>query len=158
MNIFYLDNDPMVCAQMHNDKHCVKMILETAQLLSSSHHLLNDTPPEGIYKMTHKNHPSAIWARHNRSNYMWLYLLFVELCAEYTFRYGKTHKTEAMKHILCQAPQNIPEGEFTEPTPAMPDECKVPGNSLASYRSYYIMNKGHLATWKKRNKPEWYNA
>ena len=28
MNIFYLDNDPELCAQYHTNKHIVKMILE----------------------------------------------------------------------------------------------------------------------------------
>jgi hypothetical protein len=63
-----------------------------------------------------------------------------------------------MIDTLANIPVNTPDIEFTEPTPAMPDECKVPGNSIASYRSYYIMNKGHLASWKKRNTPEWYTT
>jgi hypothetical protein len=55
-------------------------------------------------------------------------------------------------------PSNIEIGPFTAPTPAMPDDVKVPGNSLASYRKYYINNKSHLANWKKRQVPEWFNA
>ena len=143
---------------MHNDKHCVKMILESAQLLSTAHHLLNDNPPEGLYKMTHKNHPSAIWARQSKNNYTWLFALFCELMNEYTYRYGKTHKCDSMRQILSVIPNQITSEVWSEPPQAMPDECKVPGNSVAAYRSYYIMNKAHLATWKIRNKPEWYNA
>lgn len=158
MNIFYLHPDPKICAQMHNDKHCVKMILESAQLLSTAHHLMNSKPPEGIYKMTHKNHPSAIWARQSKNNYAWLFALFCDLMEEYTFRYGKTHKCDAMRSILGNTPDGITSEKWSEPPQAMPDECKVPGNSVAAYRSYYIMNKAHLATWKIRNKPEWYNA
>ena len=91
MNIFYLDKNPKLCAQYHVDRHVVKMILETAQLLSTAHWL---TGGEGPYRATHKNHPSAIWARSNKSNYNWLCKLGLELCEEYTYRYGKIHKTQ----------------------------------------------------------------
>lgn len=57
MNIFYLSRDPVLCAEMHCDKHVVKMILETAQLLSTAHWELGSTAP---YKPTHKNHPLAL--------------------------------------------------------------------------------------------------
>ena len=52
MNIFYLHHDPKLCAQYHVDKHVVKMILETAQLLSTAHWLSGG---EGPYRATHKN-------------------------------------------------------------------------------------------------------
>ena len=183
MNIFYLHKDPKVCAEMHNDKHTIKMILEYAQLLSTAHRLLDGTPhltksktgrnvvryilPESrentLYSATHINHPSAIWARKNVSNYNYLYSLFICLCKEYEYRYGKTHLcyTKLAKQ-LSVPPHNIPKGEFTEPTPAMPDDVKVAGNSVESYRNYYINNKQHLATWNgklnSRPIPEWFHA
>ena len=36
----------------------------------------------------------------------------------------------------------------TEPKPAMPEHCKVPGDAVASYRKYYILEKRRFATWK----------
>ena len=75
MNIFYLHDDPEVCAKSHCDKHVVKMILEYSQLLSTAHHELDGEPSIECYKSTHKNHPSALWARTNRSNYNWLWSL-----------------------------------------------------------------------------------
>ena len=87
MNIFYLDKDPKKCAEMHCDKHVVKMILEYAQLLSTAHRVLDGNEwadHVGLYKATHKNHPSAIWARESAGNYFWLNKLFQELCKEYT--------------------------------------------------------------------------
>ena len=177
MNIFYLDNDPTTCAQMHNDKHVVKMILEYAQLLSTAHRVLDGTLTDGfsasgrkkkiyvladsrdaiIYSATHLNHPSAVWVRHSYENYEWLYQLFLAVLKEYTYRYGKLHACEKLVEVLCTVPTNIPKGVgFTEPTPAMPDEVKIVGSSLASYKNYYINNKAHLASWKKRNIPEWY--
>ena len=96
---------------------------------------------------------------------MWLSHLLVELCHEYTYRYGKVHKCESIGLVKCllnNVPENIPNGPFTEPTPAMPDDVKVPGDSIASYRNYYIQNKTHLASWSgkinSRPIPEWYNA
>jgi hypothetical protein len=150
MNIFYLNKEPKLCAQYHVDKHVVKMILETAQLLSTTHWVLGG---EGPYKQTHKNHPSAIWARSNKSNYTWLCELGMELCKEYTHRYGKTHKTQ--KHIewLSTNIPNIPDGEFTQPTLAMPEQYKS-DDHVQAYRLYYIKDKSHLHSWKKREIPE----
>ena len=180
MNIFYLDHDATTCAEMHNNKHVVKMILEYAQLLSTAHRVLDgeehiylrngrkkrvwdllDKREHILYSATHINHPSAIWVRKTHQNYMWLAQLLGELCYEYTHRYEKTHKVERdglMNVLQTNLPRNIPIGAFTAPTPAMPDEVKIPGDSLASYRNYYINNKTHLANWKKRQVPEWFNA
>ena len=157
MNIFYLDKDINKSAQYHNDKHCVKMILEYAQLLCTAHRIL-DGPNvyEHLYKSTHKNHPSAKWVRESKANYEYLYKLFNALCNEYTYRYGKTHLTYKKLHnVLATPPQNIPDKEFTEPTPAMPDDVKNV-DSLIAYRDYYKKYKTHLATWTKRETPSWY--
>lgn len=178
MNIFYLDPDPEACAKMHNDKHCVKMILEYSQLLSTAHRVLDgkesvvksdsgrnvkrwileDDRDSNLYSATHINHPSAIWARATDSNYQWLWSLLVELCAEYTHRYEKVHKCESsgLVYHLSESPKNIIAGEFTEPTPAMPDDIKIAGDSIESYRNYYVRNKSHLAKWKNRDVPLWY--
>ena len=183
MNIFYLDNNPVKCAEMHVDKHCIKMILEYAQLLSTAHRVLDGVLTIGLsesgrkrqlyvlqndldkilYSATHVNHPSAVWCRHSAANYMWLAELLEECCKEYTYRYGKIHKVESsglMQSLKNNFPKNISDKPFTEPTPAMPDECKVPGDSLQSYRNYYVMNKSHLWSWKgkinKRETPFWF--
>jgi len=166
---------------MHNDKHVVKMILEYAQLLSTAHRVLDGVELSGLsasgrkkkfwtladsrdytlYKATHIHHPSAVWVRQSAENYLWLANMLVALCEEYTYRYGKTHKVERdglCNVLLKNIPHNIRNSGFTQPTPAMPDEVKIPGDSLASYRNYYINNKTHLANWKKRKVPEWFNA
>jgi hypothetical protein len=176
MNIFYLDNHPRSCAEMHNDKHCVKMIIEYAQLMSTAHRILDgveytdltangrkikrwrlpDDREQSLMKASHINHPSAVWARDSDINYIWLYNMWRWLLAEYTHRYDKVHACARLETVLSKTPSNIKIGFFTEPTPAMPDEYKVPDNSIASYRSYYINSKSHLAKWKKRQIPEWY--
>lgn len=175
---------------MHNDRHCVKMILEYSQLLSTAHRILdgkveietrqvsdtfptkrrkvkrwnlNDFRDNILYSATHINHPSAIWARSSVSNYMWLSQLLVELCKEYTFRYGKIHKCESIglvNVLLNNIPNNIPKTEFTEPTPAMGSAYIIENDSLASYRNYYVRGKRHLASWKGkvngRSIPTWF--
>ena len=167
---------------MHNDKHCVKMILEYAQLLSTAHrfidgtqsirlsktgrkqtaYVLSDDRESILYSATHINHPSAVWVRQSIPNYIWLAELLEMLCNEYTYRYGKIHKVESsglMQTLKNSFPKNISSGKWSEPTPAMPDECKVSDNSIASYRKYYIMNKRHLWSWKgkinSREIPKW---
>ena len=157
MNIFYLDKDINKAAEYHNDKHCVKMILEYAQLLCTAHRELDgDNANENLYKSTHKNHPSAKWVRESKANYEYLYRLFNALCNEYTHRYGKTHLTyQKLHNVLATPPHNIPDKEFTEPTPAMPDDVKN-NDSLKAYRDYYKKYKSHLAVWTKRDTPEWY--
>lgn len=179
MNIFYLHNLPNECAKLHTDKHVVKMILEYAQLLSTAHRYLDGTLCVGLsetgrkqtryvlpddresklYVATHINHPSAIWTRKSPENYLWLANMLVALCEEYTYRYGKTHKVE--RDGLCYAllkniPKNIGNEGWSEPTPAMPEQYKVPGNSIQAYINYYVGAKRHLANWKKRTIPSWY--
>ncbi len=181
MNIFYLDHNPRKCAEYHMDRHAIKMILEYCQLLSTAHRIIDGQPyidassgrrikrwkiterlvDDVLYKATHVNHPSAVWVRESKANYMWLAALLVELCREYTHRYGKIHKCQSdglVTWLATSAPENIPDKPFTQPTPAMPDDCKVRNDSEASYRKYYILKKAHLAKWSKRSSPIWYST
>ena len=154
MNIFYLDNDLEKSARYHVDRHVVKMLLEYAQLLSTTHWV---TGSEGWYKKTHVNHPSAVWARQSRENYLWLCCLGLEVAKEYEYRYGRKHKSS---YVIEWAKDNVPDLPslgWTQPTPAMPDEYKVPGDSLQSYRNYYKLGKSHLHSWKFREVPQWLN-
>jgi hypothetical protein len=183
MNIFYLHRNARICAEMHNDKHCIKMILEYAQLLSTAHRVIDGTatdclsrsgrkqtryilPDERehvLYSATHINHPSAIWVRQSKQNYVWLHALLAALCKEYTFRYGKVHKCERdyLVEYLTEPPINIPNKPFTEPTPAMDKMYIIKNDSLNSYRNYYRQGKKHLANWSgkynSRSVPDWYS-
>lgn len=160
MNIFFLSRDPEECAHFHNNKHVVKMILETAQLLSTAHHVLDEKQTvQPIYKPTHKNHPSAIWTRQSRDHYIWLWKLLHSLCLEYTYRYKKEHKVArcGLLHLLQNPPSNIPNvGWLSDPTPAMPDEYKDTQSVIQSYRNYYKGAKSSFAFWKNRNTPSWF--
>jgi len=155
MNIFFLDWDVKKCSQYHCDKHVVKMILETAQLLCSAHHITNQVTDQIPYKLSHKNHPCAIWVRESLSNYLYLCELGLELSKEYTYRYGKRHKSQDVIEWCLTNRVNIPDKGFTEPPKAMPDEFKVK-DVVQSYRNYYMGPKSKFAVWKNRNVPEWY--
>jgi murein L,D-transpeptidase YafK len=151
MNIFYLSKDPLKCAELHCNKHCVKMIIEYAQLLSTAHRVLDNNVD--VYKIAYLNHPSTIWTRKNKANYKWLSMLWVYLCNEYTYRYDKTHLTEKkLKHHLNKTPLNIPEGEFFDPPQCMPEDVKSP-STIKAYQDYYKKYKQYFAKWKKRPTP-----
>jgi hypothetical protein len=153
MNIFFLHWNTRICAMMHVDKHVIKMILETCQLLCTTHHVTESkyTPP---YKMTHKNHPCTKWVRESVGNYKYLVKLGKELCKEYTYRYGKIHKCQAYIKEMGKNIPPIPDNGFTPPAQAMPDEYKSK-NAVESYRAYYYFEKMDLHTWKKRKVPWW---
>lgn len=178
MNIFYLDNDPIKCAEMHLDKHVVKMILEYAQLLSTAHRLLDGTEYEGksisgrkamrwkledsrednLYMASHMKHPSGIWCRETSGNYIWLYSLWRDLMKEYTFRYGKHHVAERLIPFLDNLPTNIKTGDMTAMPQCMPDSYKVSANSIQAYHNYYINDKQPFAVWTNRPIPKWYSS
>ena len=167
MNIFFLDEDPMLAAKYHCDRHCVKMVLETAQILSTVSRQLNLFPDftMSLYKETHKNHPCTKWARESRENFIWLVNLGFFLCQEYYERYGKAkEKSHACQNIIYGMIGRISEnyllGKFSkiERTPfalAMPNECKISSNAVDCYRTYYMTNKRHLAKWKTQV-PYWW--
>ena len=161
MNIFFLDYDTQKCAQYHCDKHVVKMILETAQLLCGVHHMIDQSSTthrlstdQVPYKLSHKNHPCAIWSRESLSNYLYLCDLGLELCKEYTFRYEKTHKSQQVIEWCLDNKPNIIDINFTTPPKAMPEEYKV-GDVIESYRNYYRGAKREFCKWKNGHVPSW---
>tara|TARA_R110000868_G_scaffold100435_1_gene276193 strand:- start:979 stop:1452 length:474 start_codon:yes stop_codon:yes gene_type:complete len=145
LNIFYLHKDPFKAAEYQYNKHVVKMILESAQILCTAHHYYGngDNVP---YKKTHLNHPSTVWARENSRNYYWLYNHMLALGQEYTKRYGKTHLTITK---CCETLQNVPVGmplggPITQPPQCMPDEYKDEC-SVKAYWNYYLGDKHSVA-------------
>ena len=152
MNIFAIDKSPQQSALWHVDKHVVKQILESAQLLCSVYHMNGIEAP---YKLSHKNHPCSIWVRTSKQNFQWLLGLAYGLSREYTSRYGKTHKSLDVIR-WCEDNKNRLEFPMNVLTPfvlAMPDEYKVE-DPIQSYRNYYKFGKSHLHQWKQ-NKPDW---
>jgi len=154
MNIFYLDHNPRLAAEYHCDKHVVKMITETCQLLSTAHHEFKSSN-EILMKPTHKNHPSAIWVRESANNYMWARDLLKYLIEEYDIRYGKKDKfLRAREIITLDPPVNLLYKGMTEIKLAMPDDCKK-DCPVESYRTYYLLHKKTFAKWKNKI-PHWW--
>lgn len=153
MNIFILSKDPKKAAQLQVNKHVVKMVTETAQILSTCHRVLESPYAESVYRKTHTNHPCCIWTRQSRQNYEWLYNHFLALLDEYTFRYQKTHACTKLVEILKNNPVKNNSG-LTPFALAMPDQYKV-ACPVQSYKNYYINEKYHIFAWKNRKTPDW---
>ena len=174
MNIFVTDPDPVISAQTLCDKHVVKMVLESAQMLSTAWREPNDlrssefsskyADEHELYKTAHPNHPCSIWVRQARENYKWLYRHFVALCDEYTHRYGKSHASARLKGPLMGRPfrPSALLDAIEEPygfVLAMPDEYKSE-DIFSSYQNYLMNEKQHFAKWEKdpSRKPTWWKT
>jgi hypothetical protein len=167
MNIFFLHKHPRRCARWHCDKHVVKMIVETCQLLYTCHWMV-DTPdfhtaPFRIgtdvrgYKKTHWNHPCSKWVRQSLEHYLWLAQLGRELLREYKHRFASTNKIHACTpHIewLSQHPPALTSKGWTPPPMAMPDEYKTNDVSSA-YKKYYLGEKREILHYTRRHVPHW---
>lgn len=182
MNRFVLHEDPVAAAQMHCDKHVVKMILEEAQMLSTAHRLIDSFVghtyvPEGktrhrteyyfdpgddreslLYRVTHANHPCSAWARVGGENYDWAWRLLSALCDEYTYRYGRVHRVResGLERALRARPRRMAERALTAHPTCMPDEYKT-SDVVESYRNFYRVSKSRFAVWARgRAAPDWY--
>ena len=153
MNIFVLSTNPQQAAEFHCDKHVVKMILETAQLLYCAHWITDPSVlDESAYRKTHPNHPCAIWVRESTANYQWLCDLGLWLCHEYTYRYGKVHKTQCHLEWLAVNTPALPEIGATKFKMAMPDHYKS-DDPVVAYQNYYIGDKQRMLNFTKRPPP-----
>lgn len=140
------------------DKHVIKMILETAQLLSTAQHVIGygqSVDPTKLYRKTHVNHPSAIWVRSSLGNYQWAFEHYKALMAEYSWRYGKVHASQRLCDALGDIPATLA-GDFTEPPKCMPDEYKKVLDTVEAYRLYYVKDKARFCKWTNRQTPQWF--
>ena len=158
MNIFYLDRDIQKCAQAHCDKHVNKMILEGAQLLSSAHHLTNPEAADipNMYRLTHKNHPDAIWVRASINHYLYLMDLMDSLNEECQYRYEHKRDHVSIGKVHSWGYPILPDVPFTEPPKCVHDDWKQMPDVVDAYRAYYKRDKRDIAAWTKRSPPEWF--
>lgn len=154
MNIFVISDDPVECAQALDDLRLNKMIIETAQLLSTALHVCGYTGSL-IYKKTHINHPCSIWTRQASANYDWLYDYFLALLAERYFRCTKGHRSADIANELNVERHRIPSGELTPFA-----NCSLHKN-LPIFDAYKQTMRDKWATdkrpakWTRRGKPSW---
>lgn len=157
MNLFYLDANPKIAAEYHCDKHVCKMIVETAQMLSTAHHLCGHAS-DSIYKPAYPNHPMTVWVRTNSANYTYAYMLFCSLLSEYHTRYGKTHKSSKLVSELSMVPSRVPNSFYQSPLPlCMPDQYKIEGSPIKSYQNYYVAEKSRFARYTRRTVPYFFS-
>lgn len=153
MNLFVLDNDFVTNAVYHVDSHVIKIPLEACQCLCNARLLHGLSAP---YKLAQPNNPICKWVRTSLDNYIWTCYYGLSLCEEYSYRYGKIHLCEyILRNCLDNIPK-LPKG-LTPHYLAMPEQYRSQ-NSVSSYRNYYVGEKGHLAKWKSRKIPSWWNA
>ena len=153
MNIFILDKDVRKCARYHCDKHVVKMILESAQILCTVSNLSGMRTP---YRSTHTKHPCVKWAMGSIQNWRWLKKLATELNKEFKYRFDHKKDHNSYKVIKKLKEPPLPNVGLSEFAQAMPDVYKVKKNAVQAYRNYYIGMKRLIATWKRRRMPKWY--
>ena len=185
MNIFVLNQDPVLAAKDYCDKHVIKQILEVGQMLSAAHWigwqamlklesglkrkehmaLLSskiDPRLRPLWKLTHAHHPCTQWAQRTWGNYMWLSRHGLALCDEYTRRYGRVHKAHEYHRWLNRHIPPTFETSIDNPvgiTPfavCMPDDVKITDDPVGSYQNYYIVHKAPMARWAHSEKPIWF--
>tara|TARA_B110000208_G_scaffold111266_1_gene137363 strand:+ start:193 stop:891 length:699 start_codon:yes stop_codon:yes gene_type:complete len=190
MNLFVLSQLVKDAAKMHCDKHCVKMILEATQMLYTSwlygrndaidwDMTITTDPP---YKSAYVNHPVTIWVRSFPNHYNWAVCLGLELCKEYTMRYGKTHK--CYNHLKRLAKMGFPPKMLDSIVPPIekratincPIGCEYFDCAIAdvyfrtcasytdgkldcveTYRNYYNAKSIDMR-WKTSESPTWYDS
>ena len=147
MNIFFLNKDPSRAAKAQCDKHVVKMVLETTQMLSTA------ARRNGFdigYKAAYPNHPMTRWVGDNNYNFSWALDHAQELSKEYVARYNKFHACQKVINKFLSLKGDYT--KFTEPPQCMPDEFKC-GDYVRAYRNYYIHKIGE---WK--HPPKWFQS
>jgi len=159
MNIFVVDENPVAAARQLCNRHIIKMPLETAQILCAV--LYRHGKEDTIYKPTHAKHPSVLWAGDTRNNFVWLAQHGMELCREYTRRYGKTHKCQAVIESCIAEMDIVPKGSRT-PFVQVMGETYQHKNPVVAYRRYIAfgkqyMNKGQGPQWKS-DPPNWFST
>ena len=170
MNIFFLHKDPQWAANALCDKHVPKMLLESAQMLSTAVHqhqsefqkkLCDEekkVTPNSLYKSAYPNHPMTKWVGFNRGCFRWALENAVFISQEYCKRFKKLHKSSAVINTIYDNNyiDDIPDGFFKEPPQCMPDEYKDK-DYVTAYRRYYNNDKKYFAKWEKgRSCPKWW--
>jgi hypothetical protein len=79
MNIFVLSENPEIAASYHCDQHLHKMILESAQMLSTWAYKYFPKARSYVYKPAYENHPCTKWIDTTTDNRIYLILLAREL-------------------------------------------------------------------------------
>jgi hypothetical protein len=141
MNIFILSTDPIEAAHAHCDQHIHKMILESAQMLSTAaHSTLPSIPKRLLYKPAYENHPCTRWVSSSYSAMVWVCTLAITLESIRDSR--NLHRHASMDVISCISEALKAFGDIPPPTEfaeAMYPHVKVrlDLNTVEKYQLYY---------------------
>jgi hypothetical protein len=166
MNIFVTSLCPRISAQVLDNKRVVKMVLETAQLLSTAIFINSTIAYDDIYKPTHIKHPCTVWTALNLGNWDWLFKHFVALCEEYNFRYNKQHASEKILPYLLKHRTYIKSGSITAfanctRSEALQVDFTQTKDTCEAYKQYLTAKWYHdklPPKWINREAPLWYNV
>lgn len=175
MNIFAVDDNPVLAAQDLPDKLVVKMVTESLQLLTpwtfntlgikirkpGQGELFDaDKKYYGIKGFAH--HPCAKWLYESPENVSWLLDHAIAMSDEYTKRYGKQHGANyGLQQIdeffvLHYGDTRTKWADHTKFVQAMPEEFKIDDDPVQAYRNYINGYKGY-AVWEHSGKPDWWD-
>jgi hypothetical protein len=182
MNIFVLHEHPKIAAEMHCDKHCNKMIVEHAQMLSAAYYSTlgisrkkeipdkqnevnqlfkgwprkNKDGSEWHYAISHVNHPCTVWTRSTIENFNWLLECTDHLCTEFRYRWKHEHSIKRIVDWMRENQPNLPSKGLTPFAQAMPD-CFRSESAIEAYRKYYGMKTTYMKLeWRYSLVPEWW--
>jgi hypothetical protein len=161
VNIFVVNENPYIAARNLCDKHVVKMIVESCQMLSTSDQLHRGLPRNQRYKIAYQHHP-CVRSLQNQSNYIWLTHHLRGLLQEYTARYSKHHSCEKLFEDYWMKTYLMHSFDFSKTNfpKCMPDQFKT-DSTIDSYRNYYRFKKETLKTFSYRipeNCPKWLDS
>ena len=164
MNIFVTSYCPEQCAWALDDKRLVKMVLETAQMISTVMRSFGITDSR-LYKSTHKNHPCTRWTSESLPNFCWTLTHGIALAEEYTHRYGKTHKSATIFDTAREWADiiavHLPSSLLTEHVIATAWGDLKELNPVDAYREMMRRKwaqdeeNGRPPKWTLRGAPEW---
>lgn len=145
MNIFFLDPSPEIAASYHCNQHLSKMILESAQMLSTAYHSIGLDPihvPD-LYKPAYQGHPCTQWVCHSTDNMAWLILLCNALESERLTIGMNPHSSMCVVEQIADViaydfPLSHP-SRISEPALAMPAwiKYKTTLSPVEKYKQYY---------------------
>ena len=169
MNVFVCDNDPTRAALQLCDKHVVKMIVESVQILSSvddKWNLSEHMPGVDLCRPGWKNHPAVLCARNNSAYALWIAEHGYALSMEYACRYGKIHAMDNLAYYFRKAARLqfgtvAFDADITNTFPrCMPEKYALKATTVDAYRSYLDFKYNELwapgkARWTNASQPSW---
>lgn len=166
MNIFSTDFDPKISAANLDDLRVNKMIIESAALLansiafhggSSADLPISKISGEPFKTKAWQNHPSCLWVKESKQNYLWLLDHTIALIEEIQFRKNTNHSMLSNVPVLIRGANFLPEGELTQFANCTP--YKQIDDPILAYRMAMVYKWEHdakIPVWTNSTQPDWY--